>query len=69
MIPQVTPDTAFFWDGTAAGELRIQRCAQCGAVRHPPGPMCPACGEPADGGYEICSCRPGAQLRGHCPTG
>jgi uncharacterized OB-fold protein len=53
MLPQVTPDTAFFWDGTAAGELRIQRCAQCGAVRHPPGPMCPACGEPADGGYVL----------------
>ena len=53
MLPQVTPDTRFFWDGTAAGELRIQRCAQCGAVRHPPGPMCPACGEPADGGYGV----------------
>jgi uncharacterized protein len=53
MLPQVTPDTAFFWDGTAAGELRVQRCTGCGAVRHPPGPMCPACGEPADGGYLV----------------
>jgi uncharacterized OB-fold protein/acyl dehydratase len=53
MLPLVTPDTAFFWDGTAAGELRIQRCATCGALRHPPGPMCPACGEPADGGYAV----------------
>jgi uncharacterized OB-fold protein len=51
MRPQVTPDTAFFWAGAAAGELRIQRCAQCGALRHPPGPMCPACGEASDGGY------------------
>jgi uncharacterized OB-fold protein len=42
--PAVSPDTAFFWDGTAAGELRIQRCGGCGALRHPPGPMCPACG-------------------------
>jgi uncharacterized protein len=42
--PVVSPDTAFFWDGTAAGELRIQRCGGCGALRHPPGPMCPACG-------------------------
>ena len=40
--PVVSPDTAFFWDGTAAGELRIQRCGGCGALRHPPGPMCPA---------------------------
>jgi uncharacterized protein len=51
--PQVTPDTAFFWAGTAAGELRIQRCGRCGALRHPPGPMCPACGEPGDGGYAV----------------
>ncbi len=42
--PVVSPDTKFFWDGTAAGELRIQRCGSCGARRHPPGPMCPACG-------------------------
>jgi uncharacterized OB-fold protein len=42
--PPVSPDTAFFWAGTAAGELRIQECGQCGARRHPPGPMCPRCG-------------------------
>jgi len=53
MRPQVTPDTAFFWAGTAAGEIRIQRCAACGALRHPPGPMCPACGEPSDGRYVV----------------
>jgi uncharacterized protein len=53
MRPLVTPDTAFFWAGTAAGELRIQRCAGCGVLRHPPGPMCPACGEPSDGGYVV----------------
>lgn len=53
MRPLVTPDTAFFWAGTAVGELRIQRCAGCGALRHPPGPMCPACGQPGDGGYVV----------------
>ncbi|MCW2504683.1 MAG: hypothetical protein JWO79_2967 [Actinomycetia bacterium] len=42
--PVVSRDTAFFWDGTAAGELRIQRCGECGALRHPPGPACPECG-------------------------
>ena len=40
----MSPDTKFFWDGTAAGELRIQRCGSCGVLRHPPGPMCPECG-------------------------
>ena len=53
MRPQVTPDTAFFWAGTAAGELRIQRCGSCGALRHPPGPMCPSCGQASDGGYVV----------------
>jgi len=62
MLPLITPDTAFFWDGTAVGELRIQRCAGCGALRHPPGPMCPACGQastagvvgvPGDEGYTV----------------
>lgn len=42
--PPVGHDTAFFWEGTAAGELRIQHCPTCGRVRHPPGPMCPSCG-------------------------
>jgi uncharacterized protein len=45
MRPLVTPDTAFFWEGTAVGELRIQRCGSCGRLRHPPGPFCPACGD------------------------
>ncbi len=49
MRPVVTADTAFFWAGTAAGELRIQRCGGCGALRHPPGPMCPRCGSPSSG--------------------
>ncbi len=47
--PVISPDTAFFWDGTSAGELRIQRCSGCGALRHPPGPMCPSCGSPHPG--------------------
>jgi uncharacterized OB-fold protein len=51
--PQVTSDNSFFWAGAALGELRIQRCASCGALRHPPGPMCPACGTPSDGGYVV----------------
>jgi uncharacterized protein len=41
--PQLNQDTEFFWEGTRAGELRIQRCASCGVLRHPPGPSCPAC--------------------------
>lgn len=42
--PMVSPDTEFFWAGTALGELRVQRCSACGRLRHPPGPGCPDCG-------------------------
>ncbi|WP_243788062.1 bifunctional MaoC family dehydratase N-terminal/OB-fold nucleic acid binding domain-containing protein [Saccharopolyspora gloriosae] len=44
ILPAINRDTAYFWEGTAAGELRIQRCGRCGLLRHPPGPMCPECG-------------------------
>jgi uncharacterized protein len=42
--PVISLDTAFFWEGTSAGELRIQHCPSCDTLRHPPGPMCPHCG-------------------------
>jgi uncharacterized OB-fold protein/acyl dehydratase len=42
-LPPPPADSAFFWEGAAAGELRIQRCASCGTLRHPPRPMCPEC--------------------------
>ncbi|MDL9938050.1 MaoC family dehydratase N-terminal domain-containing protein [Gordonia sp. ABSL1-1] len=35
--PSVSRDTAFFWDGVAAHELRIQQTAD-GSLRHPPIP-------------------------------
>lgn len=40
--PAITHDNAFFWEGIAAGKLLLQRC-RCGRLRHPPGPVCPAC--------------------------
>lgn len=43
LAPTVTPDTAFFWDGLKEHRLRIQRCTDCGRLRHPPRPMCPHC--------------------------
>lgn len=41
--PAINRDNAFFWEGVARGELLLQRCADCGQLRHPPGPMCPSC--------------------------
>jgi len=42
--PAISADTAFFWEGAARGELLIQQCSACGSLRHPPRPMCGACG-------------------------
>ncbi|MDN5744119.1 MAG: OB-fold domain-containing protein [Nocardioidaceae bacterium] len=42
--PAIGSDNAYFFEGTACSELRIQRCNACGALRHPPGPACPECG-------------------------
>jgi len=54
--PMVNRDSAYFWEGTQKGELRIQTCNSCGALRHPPGPACPACGA-FDRGYVVASGR------------
>ncbi|GGD05104.1 Zn-ribbon domain-containing OB-fold protein [Pyruvatibacter mobilis] len=43
-LPQPTPETAHFWEGAKAGELRIQRCSSCETAYFPPRPFCPACG-------------------------
>jgi uncharacterized protein len=53
MRPPVSPDTEFFWAGTKAGELRIQRCGGCGALRHPPGPACLSCGSIGKAEYQV----------------
>lgn len=41
--PASTPDTRWWWEGAATGKLLIQRCAECGRLRHPPVPACPHC--------------------------
>jgi hypothetical protein len=43
LAPAIGPDTEFFWNGLRQHKLLIQRCGGCGALRHPPRPMCPAC--------------------------
>ena len=44
--PVPTPETQPYWDGAAEGELRIQRCLDCGLPYFYPRPMCPGCGGP-----------------------
>jgi uncharacterized protein len=43
LLPAPDEDSDPFWDGCAAGELRMQACASCGRLRFPPRPMCPWC--------------------------
>jgi uncharacterized OB-fold protein len=47
-VPRFTPSpdglTAEFYVHLAAGELRLQRCDECGRWRHPPRVLCGACG-------------------------
>ncbi len=43
LLPLSDEETDGFWGGTAAGELRIQACGSCGALRFPPRVMCPEC--------------------------
>jgi uncharacterized protein len=42
--PVPTPETKHYWDGAAAGELRLQRCDACAKAYFPPRPFCPSCG-------------------------
>ena len=44
ILPDTEDDSVKpFWDGTARGELLVQKCAECGRMRIPPRPMCPNC--------------------------
>jgi len=42
-VPVPTPETAPFWAGTLAGELRIQQCNACGRHYFYPRPFCRYC--------------------------
>jgi uncharacterized OB-fold protein/acyl dehydratase len=54
--PGSIQETRFFWDGVAAGELRIQRCSECSTLHHPPMVRCPSCGS-YEFGYQVASGR------------
>lgn len=43
LVPMLTRETQPYWDGLREGRLRLQRCADCGKVRHYPRPVCAEC--------------------------
>ena len=42
-LPRPTEDSAPFWEAAFRGELRMQKCADCGHVRFPPALLCARC--------------------------
>lgn len=42
-LPLLDEFNRFFWTRGADGRLRVQRCGDCQAWLHPPGPVCPHC--------------------------
>lgn len=42
-IPEPTLESRPYWDGLNEFRLRLQKCGNCGKVRHYPRPLCDAC--------------------------
>jgi len=42
-VPHPEPGELPYWEGAAAGVLRLQRCGACGLARHYPQLVCPRC--------------------------
>lgn len=55
-VPSPDRDSQPYWDGLAAGELRIQRCRDCRRFQHFPAPICSSCWS-FDLGFEAVSGR------------
>ena len=43
IVPEPDGPAVDFYRHAATGELRLQRCAECGRYRHPPRWLCPHC--------------------------
>jgi len=44
LFPEIGKLNAPFWEGLTAGEVRLQRCASCGAHQYPAESFCYECG-------------------------
>ena len=42
-LPKITPLNSPFWEAAQRGELRLQKCSECGNLWFPIGPVCPEC--------------------------
>lgn len=44
LLPNIYPETQFYWDGAKAGKLLLKHCTPCNQSFFPPRPFCPKCG-------------------------
>jgi len=42
-LPQITAENRPYWEAARNGELKLQRCVECGKFRYPIAPVCPFC--------------------------
>ena len=42
-LPRIDEESKGFWEACARHELALQRCRDCGALRHYPRALCPRC--------------------------
>jgi len=42
-VPDITHESKPYWDGLKEGRLLLQKCGQCGKIRHYPRPLCDEC--------------------------
>jgi uncharacterized OB-fold protein len=52
-VPAASRETLGWWQAAAEHRLVVQRCEDCGHMRHPPGPICPACRSSRHGWHEL----------------
>jgi uncharacterized OB-fold protein len=43
LLPKISSDVAPFWQGCKERRLLLQKCLECGHVRHPASFLCPEC--------------------------
>lgn len=43
LVPTPSIDSQPYWDGLKEHKLKLQKCANCGKVRHYPRPVCDSC--------------------------
>jgi uncharacterized OB-fold protein len=52
-VPAVNAESNGWWEAAAHHRLVVQRCADCGQTRHPPGPVCPRCRSVASDWFDL----------------